>query len=181
MALLDEVTLVDAPIDGERFRRLYAFVHTLHEHFPTKTFDAGWQQNGINVNARVVVKRAIGANLRLERSERARLVFAHMKRLLEAKPAAIAAAEWRQQFENVEVPKNANVDDVRNFPIFFCTISACLRLSICTECELATLCRHQCRIPRLHLWSVDNIPCAHRSCLHRLNAMLVMAQTQKKN
>uniref|UniRef100_A0A914HZE2 Sulfhydryl oxidase n=1 Tax=Globodera rostochiensis TaxID=31243 RepID=A0A914HZE2_GLORO len=98
MALLDEVTRMDEMIRGDRFRRLYNFVVLLFEHFPTKSFDS---TNETMRRAKSLVKRSSEAN-NLQRSARARQVFAHLKQFLEGKPELVTASEWRNQFENVE-------------------------------------------------------------------------------
>uniref|UniRef100_A0A1I8BF96 Sulfhydryl oxidase n=1 Tax=Meloidogyne hapla TaxID=6305 RepID=A0A1I8BF96_MELHA len=95
MALLDEVTRLGIPIEGDRFRKLYAF------YFPTKTLDSGPET--IRRNKRVVVRAVIDSSNTLRNSERAKQVFAHLRQLLEGRVSAvISVEEWRNQFENVE-------------------------------------------------------------------------------
>ncbi|KAF7635605.1 Sulfhydryl oxidase [Meloidogyne graminicola] len=98
MAILDEVTFSGLPIEGDRFRKLYAFISLLTEYFPTKTFNAGFEKFR---NKRAVIDATLTINLR--NSERAKQVFVHLRQLLESKISAnISVEEWRNQFESVE-------------------------------------------------------------------------------
>ncbi|CAB3409705.1 unnamed protein product [Caenorhabditis bovis] len=94
MALLDEVTRVPGIIRGDNFTNLYDFVTLLSNHFPVLSF-----QNDIR---RARAKRTTSVILR--NSERARLVFTHMREFLESRrnSGMVSVDEYRRQFESVE-------------------------------------------------------------------------------
>ncbi|CAI5448208.1 unnamed protein product [Caenorhabditis angaria] len=95
MALLDEVTRVPGAIRGANFTNLYDFVTLLSNHFPVLSF-----QNDVR---RSRAKRATTSVI-LRNSERARLVFTHMREFLEGRKSIgmVSSDEYRQQFESVE-------------------------------------------------------------------------------
>uniref|UniRef100_A0A914CAW3 Sulfhydryl oxidase n=2 Tax=Acrobeloides nanus TaxID=290746 RepID=A0A914CAW3_9BILA len=92
-ALLDEVIRSSNYIQGQNFTNLYNFVSLLSEHFPSLTF--------ANSPSLRRAKRAVASTI-LKKSERARLVFSHLKQFLEQKPGFVSAQEWQNQFESVE-------------------------------------------------------------------------------
>ncbi|CAO4374144.1 unnamed protein product [Caenorhabditis nigoni] len=94
MALLDEVTRVPGSIRGDNFTNLHEFMTLLSNHFPVLSF-----QNDVR---RMRAKRTTSVILR--NSERARLVFTHMREFLEGRKSigSVTADEYRRQFESVE-------------------------------------------------------------------------------
>ncbi|KAI1725012.1 erv1 / alr family domain-containing protein [Ditylenchus destructor] len=94
-ALLDEVVRADDIITGQHFGDLHNFVSLLAEYFPTITFAQGNDRS-----RRVPNKRS--TSMVLVRSERAKLIFLHLKNLLEQKQGSISANEWQHQFESIE-------------------------------------------------------------------------------
>uniref|UniRef100_A0A915MN03 Thioredoxin domain-containing protein n=1 Tax=Meloidogyne javanica TaxID=6303 RepID=A0A915MN03_MELJA len=95
MALLDEVTRLGIPIEGDRFRKLYAF------YFPMKVLNT--ESETIRRNKRMVGKD--DPNI-LHNSRRAKWVIGDLQHLLEGKTSAvISVEEWRNHFERVEDPQ----------------------------------------------------------------------------
>ncbi|CAD6194486.1 unnamed protein product [Caenorhabditis auriculariae] len=94
MALVDEVVRMPGYVRGDNFTALADFVTLLSNHFPVLSF-----QNDVK---RARSKRTTSVILR--NSERARLVFTHMREYLEGRRSvgAVSTDEYRRQFENVE-------------------------------------------------------------------------------
>ncbi|KAH7729547.1 Protein F35G2.1 a [Aphelenchoides avenae] len=90
-ALLDEVTRANDFIRGQNFTNLYNFLVLLSEQFPTVSFE------------NTVQRRTRSTSMVLRNSERARMVFSHLKELMDKKPGVISTSEWKNQFENIEV------------------------------------------------------------------------------
>uniref|UniRef100_A0AC35FVL1 Sulfhydryl oxidase n=1 Tax=Panagrolaimus sp. PS1159 TaxID=55785 RepID=A0AC35FVL1_9BILA len=92
-ALHDEVIRTNDRIDGQNFTNLYNFVSLLAEHFPSLTFaNSGTKRRLARQSTSMVLKK----------SERARMVFAHMKQFLDQKSGMVTANEWKNQFESIE-------------------------------------------------------------------------------
>ncbi|KJH48578.1 Erv1 / Alr family protein [Dictyocaulus viviparus] len=91
MALYDEVTRTPGDIRGENFTALTNFVTLLSEHFPILTFSND-------------IRRSRGVSVILKNSDRARLIFIHMREFLKSRRNlnTIAVDEYKRQFENVE-------------------------------------------------------------------------------
>lgn len=87
----------------------------------------------------------------LRNSERARMVFAHLKELMDKKPGVISVSEWKNQFENIEVAKNP-------FDLLRLKYLASLLESVPRECELAALQRQLPAVSGVHLRTVDDVP-----------------------
>ncbi|PIO65256.1 Erv1 / Alr family protein [Teladorsagia circumcincta] len=92
MALYDEVIRTPGYIQNENLTGLTDFVTLLSNHFPVLSFS-----NDIRRTKRTT-------STILKNSERARLVFIHMREFLESRKArnAVPVEEYRRQFENVE-------------------------------------------------------------------------------
>uniref|UniRef100_A0AC34QA09 Sulfhydryl oxidase n=1 Tax=Panagrolaimus sp. JU765 TaxID=591449 RepID=A0AC34QA09_9BILA len=92
-ALHDEVVRANDRIDGQNFTNLYNFVSLLSEHFPALTFaNSGTKRRTARQSVSMILKK----------SERARMVFAHMKQYLDQKSGSVLSQDWLNQFESVE-------------------------------------------------------------------------------
>ncbi|KAK6047164.1 hypothetical protein COOONC_15331 [Cooperia oncophora] len=133
MALYDEVIRTPGYIQNENLTGLLDFVTLLSNHFPVLSFS-----NEIRRSKRTT-------STILKNSERARLVFIHMREYLESrKPRnAVPVEEYRRQFENVE------------------PILACVRASVPRQRFMATLQGNIANVQGLHLRVMDNIPRAY--------------------
>ncbi|TMS38076.1 hypothetical protein L596_004879 [Steinernema carpocapsae] len=98
MALHDEVIRTGEVIQGANFTHLYNFVDLLAEHFPVLTFS-----NEIARRGRNDLKRS--SSTILKNSERARLVFSHLREFLRTKSdlQQVFANDWEHHFNSVEV------------------------------------------------------------------------------
>lgn len=93
----------------------------------------------------------------LKKSEAAKVVFEQLRRLLDTKPGAIAAKEWRTTFEALEVSRRGGRGSGGR--------SAQLRPAF-PDRGLAALPRQLGEPARLHLRPVDHLPHADREQLH---------------
>ncbi|PAV89759.1 hypothetical protein WR25_22417 [Diploscapter pachys] len=93
-ALYDEVTRIPGFIQGNNFTHLLDFTTLLSNHFPVLSF-----QNSARRQRQVRTTSTI-----LRNSERARLVFTHMREFLEARSrnGFVPVEDYKRQFENVE-------------------------------------------------------------------------------
>ncbi|KAK0398495.1 hypothetical protein QR680_002620 [Steinernema hermaphroditum] len=96
MALHDEVIRANDVIQGSNFTHLYNFVDLLAEHFPVLTFSNEIVRRGRNV------KRSSSSILK--NSERARLVFSHLREFLRTKndTQLVSTSDWEHHFNSVE-------------------------------------------------------------------------------
>ncbi|CAJ0560911.1 unnamed protein product, partial [Mesorhabditis spiculigera] len=95
-ALYDSVRDVHGGmVQGDNFTNLYNFVDLLANHFPVLSFS--------NELRRTVRKKRTSSTI-LKNSERARLVFTHMREWLEARKGYghFPSSEWIRQFEMIE-------------------------------------------------------------------------------
>ncbi|RCN47689.1 thioredoxin [Ancylostoma caninum] len=92
MALYDEVVRTPGYIQGDNFTGLTDFVTLLSNHFPVLSFT-----NDIRRSKRTT-------STILKNSERARLVFIHMREYLESRRnrRMVSVDDYKRQFENVE-------------------------------------------------------------------------------
>jgi len=92
-ALHDEVVRASDRIEGHNFTNLYNFVSLLADHFPSLTFAS-------TGNKRRLARQSTSSVLK--KSERARMVFAHMKQFLDKKQGIVSSKDWQNQFESIE-------------------------------------------------------------------------------
>ncbi|CAJ0931382.1 unnamed protein product, partial [Mesorhabditis belari] len=94
-ALYDEVIRSPGFIQGENFTNLFNFVDLLANHFPVLSFS--------NELKRTLRKKRTSSTI-LKNSERARLVFTHLREWLDSRRSFghISVDEWRRQFDTVE-------------------------------------------------------------------------------
>ena len=135
-ALYDEVIRSPGYIQGSNFTALADFVSLLSNHFPVLSFTTESRRaKRTSSTVSPVLFGMFKENFQiLKSSERARLVFSHLREYLDARRSQriVSVDDYKRQFENVEVSFNRAVST-----IFEHLESVCQ--SVPSELDLATL------------------------------------------
>ncbi|GMT24926.1 hypothetical protein PFISCL1PPCAC_16223 [Pristionchus fissidentatus] len=93
MALYDEVIKTGNFVAADNFTNLYEFVNVLSNHFPVLSFSADLR-----------AKKRRSTSTILKNSERARMIFVHMREYLEEKKAQkfVSVDDWKRHFDDIE-------------------------------------------------------------------------------
>lgn len=162
MALYDEVVRTPGYIQGENFTALADFVTLLSNHFPVLSFTTD-SRRAKRTSSTVALSflPSIPRVQILKSSERARLVFSHLREFMDSRRSQriVSTDDYRRQFENVEV--------FEYFGLPHSHTSASICQSLPCQRHLATLPRKQPNVPRLHLRTMDHLPRPHGPHVHR--------------